>query len=458
MSTQIVTTEVLSLLKTKAPALPYAPSEYNRRYQDELNNILRLYFNSLDAFIAQLMANSATLPISIGGTNVDAFGRLRVSNPQTLFDSQNRYQADNQFSESTATGGTVTYTLNESTVNLNVTTSSGSQAIRQSYRTMPYQPGKGLLVLATFVMSAAQTNLRQRVGYFNADNGVFFQQNNSTKSFVLRTNTSGTPSDTRTVNQADWNGDKLDGTGASGLTLDTTKAQILWMDFEWLGVGSVRCGFIINEQYIVCHTFNNANDLDKVYMTTAILPMRYEITATGALGSSASLKQICSTVISEGGYQQAVANQFARRTTKLTGFSTTFVPLVSIRLASDSLGAVVLPQAIQVYPTVSQDYEVALFKNATLTGASYNTTDFTHVDYDVTATAMSGGTMVLQNFIGSTTQGRTVSITPAGYNFDLQLGSSLAGVSDVMTLAIRTLSATPTGDAFGVIDFIDLTD
>ena len=144
----------------------------------------------------------------------------------------------------------------------------------------------------------------------------------TTNSFVLRTNTSGTPSDARTVNQADWNGDKLDGTGTSGITLDTSKAQILWIDFEWLGVGSVRCGFIINGQYIICHTFNNANDLDKVYMTTAILPVRYEIKATGATSGAATLKQVCSSVISEGGYQQINANLFARRTTVLTGITT----------------------------------------------------------------------------------------------------------------------------------------
>lgn len=458
MSNNIVTVEVATLTPTKSPALPFAPVEYDRTYQDTLNNILRQYFNTLDNFLGLLMASGSPLGVYGAGTGADAFGRLRVSNPSTIFDSQNRYQKDNQFSESTATGGTVSYTLNESTVNLNVTTSSGSETIRQSYRVMPYQPGKGLLFLGTFVMAEGQTNLRQRVGYFNADNGVFFQKDGTTNSFVLRTNTSGTPNDTRTITQDNWNGDKLDGTGASGLTLNTSKSQILWMDFEWLGVGSVRCGFIINEQYIVCHTFNNANDLDKVYMTTAILPVRYEIKANGALSSSATLKQICSTVISEAGYQQVVASHFARRTTTLSSIGTTFLPLVSIRLASDSLGAVVLPQAIQVYPTASQDYEVALFKNATLTSASWDTTTFNHVDYDVSATAVSGGTMVLQNFVGSTTLGRTVSITPAGYNWDLQLGSSLTGTSDVFTLAVRTLSSTPTGTAIGVIDFIDLTD
>lgn len=452
----LIVTAESSLQKIAPPALPVATREYSSAYQDQLNNVLRLYFNRLNNILGQLMANGTTVPITFPDTALDAFGRQRVSNPFTLFDSQNRYQKDNQFSESTATGGTVTYTADESTVNLNVTTSSGSETIRQSFRVMPYQPGKGLLVLATFVMAAGQSNLRQRVGYFNSDNGVFFQKDGTTNAFVLRTSTSGSPSDTRTVAQSSWNGDKLDGTGASGITLDTTKAQILWMDFEWLGVGSVRCGFIINGQYIICHTFNNANEIDKVYMTTAILPVRYEIRATGALASAATLKQICSSVVSEGGYQQSVATQFARRTTSVTGFGTSFIPLVSIRLASDSLGAVVLPQDIQILTQSADDFEIALIKDATLTGASYDTTTFTHVDYDVTATAMTGGTIVQQFYATGTNKSGVPIVSPTGYNFDLQLGVSLGGVSDVYTLAIRVL--TGTGDAIGTLGFIDLTD
>ena len=456
MSTFIVTTEY-TLDRVPPPNLPLAPTQYDPRYHEAFNNVLRLYFNRVDAYFQKLMANTSTLPVRGGGTGADAFGRLRVSNPFTLFDSQNRYQKDTQFSESTASGGTVTYTANESTVNLNVTTTSGSETVRQSFRVMPYQPGKGLLVLATFVMAPGQANLRQRVGYFNTDNGVFFQKDGTTNAFVLRTNTSGTPSDARTVTQANWNGDKLDGTGASGITLDTSKAQILWMDFEWLGVGSVRCGFIIDGEYIVCHTFNNANDIDKVYMTTAILPVRYEIKANDTLTSAATLKQICSTVVSEAGYQQSVATQYARRTTSVIGFGTNFVPLVSIRLASDSLGAVVLPQDLQILTQSADDFEIALIKNpATLTGAAYNTTEFTHVDYDVSATAMTGGTIVQQLYATGTNKSGVPIVSPTGYNFDLQLGASLAGVSDVFTLAIRVL--TGTGDAIGTLGFIDLTD
>lgn len=456
----VVITDALSLTKVKAPALPFAPEEYQRRYQDDLNNILRLYFNTLDTLIGQLTLMASTngsVPVALGGTNLDAFGRLRVSSPYTLFDSQNRYQKDPQFDEELTTGGTATYVNSESSIDLAVTTSSGSKVVRQSYRSFPYQPGKGLLVLATFVMNAKKTGLRQRVGYFNTDNGVFLQvADTGEPQFVLRTNTSGTPSDTRTVAQSSWNGDKLDGTGNSGITLDLTKAQILWMDFEWLGVGSVRCGFIIDGQYIVCHTFNNANDIDKVYMTTAILPVRYEIENTAAAASASTLTQICSSVISEGGYDQKSIPHWARRTTTLTNVSTTFVPIISIRLKSTSLGAVVIPSVFHAVPIGSVlDYEVVLMKNPTLTGASW-TSSSNNVELDVTATALTGGRIVDVDYVSGSNQGSGVVSTGEAYNFDLQLGASLAGVSDIYTLAARTLSGTD--DIIGSMSYYDLTD
>jgi len=403
-------------------------------------------------------SNSSTpVNVAIGGTNTDAFGRLRVSQPYTLFDSSNRYAIDNQFNTSTATGGSTTYLPNESSVSLSVTTSSGSEVVRQSYRSMPYQPGKGLLVLATFVMNTAKANLRQRVGYFSTDNGVYLEQNGSGITFVVRTSTSGSVDNSRFVAKANWNGDKLDGTGASGITLDLTKTQILFIDFEWLGVGSVRCGFVINGQFIVAHTFHNSNIQTSVYMTTAILPVRYEITNIGTVASSSAMKQICSSVMSEGGYEVVSAELAARRTNVLTTISTTFLPLLSIRLNSSRLGAVVLPNRVAALPTTNQNYEVALIRNATLTGASYVTGSFDNVDYDVSATAMTGGLILQSDYITSSAQGRATLTAPTGYNFDLQLGVSLAGVSDVLTVAIRTVSGATTGDAFASLIFYDLT-
>jgi len=266
------------------------------------------------------------------GNTVDAFGRLRVSQPFTLFDSQSRFAADASFSFATATGGTATYVTNQSAVALSVTTTSGSQVLSQSYRVFPYQPGKSLLTLQTFSMASARTNLTQRVGYYSAYNGAYLEQAGSQVSFVIRTYTSGSVDNSRFVTQANWNGDKLDGTGTSGYTLDISKAQILFMDFEWLGVGSVRCGFIINGEYIVCHTFNNANDISSVYMTTAILPVRYSITTTTA-AVAASMKAICCTVISEGGYEATSIDHVARRINATSGstITTSFYPIVSIR-------------------------------------------------------------------------------------------------------------------------------
>ncbi len=399
----------------------------------------------------------------INGTNVDAFGRVRVSQPYTLFDSQNRYAADDQFEVSTTGTGTSSFLSNEATVKLEVTGAGVGSVIRQTYRSFPYQPGKGLLILTTFVMdSSTSANLTQQVGYYNTQNGVFFKRTGSTNSFVLRSNstpTPGTPSDTRIVNQSSWNGDKLDGTGDSGFTLDTTKAQILWMDFEWLGVGSVRCGFIIDGQYIVCHTFTNANEIASVYMTTAILPVRYEIVTTTA-AVAASMKTICCSVVSEGGFEQTSIDHVARRTTVLGTIGTTFLPVVSIRLASGRTGAVVIPNRVQILPTTSQNYEIALVKNPTLTGATWASTvpSNSNVEFDVAATAMTGGTIAQTDFLASNTAGGTGSTSFANaYNFDLQLGATIAGVSDIYTVGIRTVSGATTGDAVGSLSFFDLT-
>jgi hypothetical protein len=402
-----------------------------------------------------------TQPVSINGTNVDAFGRLRTSQPYALFDSSNRYAADNQFDTSTATGGSTTYLTNEGVVRMDVDTTSGAEVIRQSFRTMLYQPGKSLLFLGTFVMNAAKANLRQRVGYFSTENGLYFELTGAspgTKAFVLRTYVGGSVDNTtRRVEQSAWNGDKLDGTGASGLTLDLTKPQILWMDFEWLGVGNVRVGFIINGQYIICHTYQTANVYGtSVYMTTAILPVRYEITNTAATADASFLKQICSSVMSEGGLEPASIDHVAIRTTAKTGVGTTLLPLVSIRLASTALGAVVLPSAVKVIPTSSDNFEIQLVKNATLTGASYSAVaSDANVEFDVAATAMTGGTIVQIDYTASSNQGTTPLNPISAFNWDYQLGASLAGVSDVYTIGVKTFSGT--GDIIGSLTFYDLT-
>lgn len=238
-------------------------------------------------------------------SSTDAFGRLRVSDPVTSFDSQNQYdmsplQWENIFSGS----GTATHLPNESAVQMSTGgTASGAASYRQTRQYFRYQPGKSQLILMTAVVGTAKANVRQRWGYFDSQNGLFFEQTSSGMSVVRRTFTSGTAVD-NVVTQANWNQDKFDGTGKSGFNLDVSKAQIWWIDFEALYVGVVRMG-VYNEEGlpISCHHFKNANALTTPYLTTANLPVRLEIENTAGASSLTTMKQICCSVISEGGFE-----------------------------------------------------------------------------------------------------------------------------------------------------------
>jgi len=383
---------------------------------------------------------------AFGGNTTDSFGRLRTSQPFTLFDSQNRYAKDAAYDTETATGGTVTFVTNQSALALAVTTSSGSTARTQTFRSFAYQPGKSFLTMQTFTMAAAQTNLTQRVGLFNTNNGVYLEQAGSTVSFVIRTYTGGSVNNSRTVAQASWNVDPFNGTGPSGVTLDLTKTQILFINLEWLGVGIVKCGFVIAGVFYTAHEFYNANVGTVVYMQTAILPLRYEIFTTAATSSAATLQQICATVISEGGYELVSQPYVARNANTVTlTAAATFYPIVSVRLNSSYLGAVAILSGMTFLPIGTANYEVIIVKNATLTGATWGSTlagGQLDVDTGASGTAITptADSIVQTVYTTASNQAQTSLASPVGYNLDLQLGASLAGVSDTFTLAARAIA------------------
>ena len=337
--------------------------------------------------------------------NIDAFGRLRVSNPFTLFDSSHRFTDNGLWSTSTATGGAATFNSSQGLVDLNVTAASGSEVVRETTKVFSYQPGKSLLVLSTFVMNAAKTGLRQRIGYYGAANGYYLEQNDSTVSFVERSSVSGALVNTP-VTQASWNVDPMNGTGPSGITLDLTKAQILFMDLEWLGVGTVRIGFVIDGNFYVCHKFQHANIIASTYITTASLPLRYEITNTAATSGASTLKQICSTVLSEGGYelrgsQQAVGTPITSPRTLTTGG--TFYPIVSIRLKSTRLDAVVIATAISVIGNTAANYNWQVVSSGTTTGGSWVSAGTnSSVEYNLTGSSFTGGRILASGFFTAT--------------------------------------------------------
>lgn len=385
------------------------------------------------------VTGTTTANVAFGSGNVDAFGRLRVSEPYTIFDSVFRYQDNGKWDTSTVAGGTTTLDANGSLINMNVNTASGAEVIRETFRVMPYQPGKSLLVLESFTMNAPQTNLRQRVGYFGATNGVYFEIDDSNINFVLRSYVTGVLSETR-VTRGAWNYDNLDGTGPSKLTVsDFSKSLILFMDIEWLGVGDVRIGFMINGNFVLCHKFSHSpasllTSITGTYMTTGSLPLRYEITNKGITASPSTLKQICSTVMSEAGIKQ-----FSRKYNvdldstplKLVTAGTAY-PVMSIRLNSSRLDTVVLPGELNVLVESNQSVQYRLFKNATLTGASWVTHYNGNVDYDISSTVVSGGV----NFIGGYINAAGVANVSNVNDFSFQIGRSLAGVSDVITVVM----------------------
>lgn len=391
-----------------------------------------------------------------GSTAYDAFGRLRVSNPLTIFDSKNVLSKNNLFDESLTGSGTVSYTSNKSTVNLNVTSASGDKVIRQSKRVMSYQPGKSLLNFNTFVMNTQTENLEQRVGMFDANNGIFFEDTGTGYQIVRRTYTSGSSVDTA-VAQSSWNGDTLDGTGGSGYTLDPTKATILFTDYEWLGMGAVRVGFVIDGKFITAHTFKNANSLDTVYMQTANLPIRYEIETTDIIGSAATLQQVCSTTMIEGGYSPSGIQQMIG-TASLGGVNLTtagtLYNLATIRLKSSRPYAVIVSKGFDASAVSNSDFEIQLRLNATPSTAFSYTSYSDNVEYDLTGTTtITGGTIIGKGYLSGKAS-NTISFGD-GFNFDYQLGQTIAGVSDTLTLCAKGASAND--DVIGNLKWVDLT-
>lgn len=400
-----------------------------------------------DRYELVYVRNDTEFPVTVlanSGTSGDAFGRLRTSTPFTLFDSQHRYQENDKWDTAVNAGGAKTYVANESCVNLTVPVTSGAYVYRETKRVFPYQPGKSLLVMTSFVFAAAQTNLRQRLGYFSTENGIYLEQEDDTVYFVRRSYTSGSVVNTR-IAQADWNGDKLDGTGQSGRTLDLSKAQILWCDLEWLGVGDVRCGFIVEGSLVIAHTFHGDNVNSTTYMTTAILPLRQEIENTDTIAAEATAKQICATIASEGGYQgfnnrYSVATGSTPVTLTTAG---TIYPILAIRLNATRIDSVVIPSDISaaIEQTTNNKLDIVqyhlLLNPTSTTGGTWTTHLNNVVQYNTGISSYVGGTEITSGYLTSSS-----SLALGGINdFNFQLGRAIDGTSDVLLIA-----ATPTNN------------
>lgn len=396
------------------------------------------------------------LGVSEGGkASVDAFGIKRVSQPETIFDSKQLFDAqplfwDDQETSGGGTGSAHSTALAASTMTVGATT-AGTR-VRQTYMRFNYQPGKGQRIEMTGVLGAGAAGITRRIGYFDANNGLYFQLSGSTLSVVRRSSATGSPVN-EVVNQSDWNVDKLDGTGLSNITIDTSKAQIFFFEFEWLGVGSVWFGIIVNGERIYCHKMNHSNVIATVYMSTPNLPLRYEISNDGT-GAAASLVHICTTVISEGGSQaRGILGSVSTAGTHLDANADgTLYALIGIRLKAANLSASIDLLDVNMLAETATSFEWNILLNPTVAG-TFTYADVTNYSIQralgATANTVSGGTLLESGWVASSAAAR--GGTTVGLKNDRRLGAAIDGTRDEIVLCVRPLATN--ADIQGSINF-----
>lgn len=366
------------------------------------------------------------LHVSLADGYYDAFGRQRVSEAYTLGDYKHLYGIDPNFYDVTISGASIAFQPNQACARLTVSGVTGSRLIHQTKMYHNYMPGKSQLIKCTFNYYTSVSGITKRTGYFDDNNGIFFEQTPTGElAFNIRTFVSGITDDvTNRVPQSQWNIDKCDGTGVSGFNLNITNTQIFWTDFQWLGVGRVRCGFVHNGNYVIAHEYYNSNNKPTVYMSNPNLPIRCELIASSGVTSSGGyFDQICSTVISEGGYIEsgqdwAVQNSSLR---VLSGAQT--LPIMAIRLTSTFKGYPNRMFArlgnINVFSTGQNvSYKVLKLPSVSgLTGGSWVPVNSNSgVEYNVTASGYTGGEEMDNGYVSAVSQNTQkvfASVSPA---------------------------------------------
>jgi hypothetical protein len=368
----------------------------------------------------KLVSNTNSLPIKPGVGSADAFGRMRVSEPFTLGDYKHIYGLDPNFINYTVNGATISFQSNQAAARLTTTSNTSSRAVHQTKFYHHYLPGKSQFILASFNFYGAVANVTKRTGYFDDNNGIFFEQaGDGTLSLVVRSFVSGSPVDTR-ITQSNWNGDKINGTDDSRWSIDITKTQLLWIDFQWLGVGAVRCGFVHDEKYILCHTFYHSGVLPTVYLSNPNLPVRCEIVNTGTT-TGGYFDQICTTVMSEGGYVEAGQDWAVSSPTLRTIASGATLPVLCLRLKPTfktyNNRMIVRLNDIDVFSTGENvKYNVLKLPNqAALTGNTWVDIDAdSGIQYNATATAFGANNEIQNGFVAASTTGNKSTSQGAG--------------------------------------------
>ncbi len=404
--------------------------------------------------------------IAADSPNIDAFGRLRVSNPLTIFDSKLLGADDSPlfWDEALESGAGITATTPTAAkpyIDLVSTDVTAGVFTRQTRRRFNYQPGKSQLVLMTGILELASgvtTGCERRIGLFDDDNGAFFESDAGTIGVTTRTNDSGSPVDT-TVAQTSWD-DPMDGSGSSGITVDFTKAQIFVIDYQWLSAGRVRFGLEVSGLLHYVHDVNVANILTIPWASTPNLPIRYQIVTTGSSGIC-SMRVICSAIISEGGLEDVgiIHYKGTAGAAVATAVENTLYAIVGIRLKTTHLGATIkmLKTAIQIQ-TASEFVEWILLFNPTVAG-SFTYGDLTNsavqTALGATANTVTGGTQMSGGYAETGGGNSGGSGTASDLKTAQTLGAAIDGTRDEIVLAARPIGGVSAVDIEGSLEWLE---
>lgn len=390
--------------------------------------------------------------LSADSPSIDAFGKWRVSQPTTLFDGKQIVDSGSfYFDIKTTSGGTVTWNSGSAQSTMKVTSTSGSRAIKQTKRIFVYQPGKSQQIICTGKFGNRVSGIKKSIGSFDDNDGYFFQTSGSSFGVVLRKTINSVKTDTF-ISQSTWNLDKMNGLGPSGNTLDITKAQIYTMDYEWLGVGRVRYGVVQKGILIYVHEINNYNSLDTVYLRNPNLPIRYEMSTHKNTTTGSLMTQICSTVISEGGFDNTGKRVVITSNNGATIGASQYDAVLFIRYnSSTSKGAQIIPEQLDLLIKPGNNSTFAgrweLLVNPTVTNAvTYNNASgsvVTQVAVVSTGNVITNpGTIIATGYFAGTGANSVAEMVVLDPYYGL--GRKIDGTSDVLAIGIKTIDNTYT--------------
>jgi len=351
---------------------------------------------------------AASVRFTEGAPQLDAFGKMQISTQHKIAEYVMGYnELPNDFTDTIVGGATLTYEPNVRGVALTCGTGITDEYIRTSDEYHVHQAGISQLIEMTCAVGdTGKTNVIRRWGYYDDNNGIFFELNDTTINVGFRSKSTGSVVNT-TIPQSQWNEDRVNGSAGSlnlsGYTLDVSKDNIYWIDFQWLGAGSIRFGVIIDGQRIVCHEIRNANQHPYSYMTSGSLPLRYMQRNTGDPGSSSQFRFFCATVKTEGTFNPFVRAFSDNSMVTVTG--TDPVPALGIRSAQTWAGinnrSTIYPNSFSIYNASNVPILFQMWRGVTATNGSWvSHGGESTAEINKTMTAFTGGKARHQRLIG----------------------------------------------------------